>query len=178
MLYLVIQIDKDVDMYKILLISLLVIVKFSYAGEVYKCTVDGKITYSQMPCANNEAEERLYKLEAIQPIDATPSLRTNTVSNPNKANSDSSQAQVKIYLLNNKIKRSKSKISTYQKKMTKEISKLKSRTYYANNNLAGATYQAALSNEMVAISNKYKSLMEIESITINNLQSEIDNLNQ
>ena len=155
-------------MYKLFFV-LLIVVNSARAGQVYKCTVDGKTTYSQMPCNDEEKQERLYKLEAIQPIPQT--ITTNTINNPNKAHN--SQSTVKVHILNNKIKRCYAEIDKYQNKMRNEIKRIKNKTYYAANNNAGANYLNALSNEMTAVSEKYKVYIDLERDQIKGYREEI-----
>jgi vacuolar-type H+-ATPase subunit E/Vma4 len=88
-------------------------------------------------------------------------------------NQGESQASVKIHILNNKIKRSRSEIEKYQRKMRGELKKIKNKTYYAANNNAGANYLNALSNEMSAVAEKYKVYIDLEKDTIQGYRDDI-----
>lgn len=166
-------------MYRLFIFFLtLTVANIALAGEVYKCTVDGKVSYSQMPCGNQAKEERLHQLEQIQPIAKLPSLETNAVTNHNKANGVDDQRQVKIHIINNKIKRSYKEIDRYQTKMRRELKTIKDKTYYASNNNAGSNYLNALSNEMSAVSQKYKVYIDMERETIKSYRDEILSLRQ
>ena len=161
-----------------ILIWSVLLTSYAYAGEVYKCTVDGKVTYSQMPCGNQATEERLHQLEQMQPIQKFTSLETNAVTNPNKANGVDDQRKVEIHIINNKIKRSYKEIDKYQRKMRSELKAIKDKTYYASNNNAGSNYLNALSNEMSAVSDKYKIYIDMEKDTIQSYKDEIMMLKQ
>tara|TARA_R110000737_G_scaffold254346_1_gene263716 strand:- start:410 stop:904 length:495 start_codon:yes stop_codon:yes gene_type:complete len=162
-------------MYKFLVLFVFLYTDFALATSVYKCTVDGVTKYSQSPCGEVDNKVEEYKFETNTKVHG---LTTNNESKQHSNNKSTKelQASTKLYTLDSKIKRYRVNISKYQKKMNKEIQTLKARTYYANNNLAGATYQFALSNEMVAVSNKYKSLIDLEENRIKNLESEIEGL--
>lgn len=147
-------------MYKfILFIVLMVTASSNVSAAVYTCTVDGVTQYSQMPCGDG-APEKVTSLETI-----APPIKSEQYSKSSSAKGNG--YLVKAHIINNKIKRSEANIKAYQKKMVKEIKILKARTYNANNNLAGAVYQNALSREMVAVTNKYNTLIENEKISIN-----------
>lgn len=161
-----------------ILIWPVLLTSFTYAGEVYKCTVDGKVAYSQMPCGDKGTEERLHQLEVIQTIEKLPSIETNAVTNHNKANGVDDQRQVKIHIINNKIKRSYKEIDRYRTKMRRELKTIKDKTYYASNNNAGSNYLNALSNEMSAVSEKYKIYIDMEKDTIQSYKDEMMMLKQ
>jgi len=140
----------------------MILVNKALAGTVYKCTVDGVIKYSQMPCGDGEPEKVIILDVMSNSIKPTQKQSQSTTSNNDYI--------VKSHIISNKIKRSEANIKKYQKKMVKELSVLKARTYNANNNLAGAVYQDALSNEMIAVTNKYQSLIDTETTIINRLK--------
>jgi len=146
----------------VLFILSMILVNKALAGTVYKCTVDGVIKYSQMPCGDGEPEKVIILDVMSNSIKPTQKQSQSTTSNNDYI--------VKSHIISNKIKRSEANIKKYQKKMVKELSVLKARTYNANNNLAGAVYQDALSNEMIAVTNKYQSLIDTETTIINRLK--------
>lgn len=147
-----------------------VFVGFSSFAGVYKCTVDGKEIYSQTECEEG-TQVRLYKLEKIQQSEKTHLSTTNSVSNNNRSNAN--DTTVEAHIINNKIKRSQKKIESYQSKMRRELAALKTKTYYAANNNAGANYHNALSNEMQAVSEKYKTYINIERENISEFRRQI-----
>ncbi|WP_448569393.1 hypothetical protein [Thalassotalea ganghwensis] len=139
------------------------------ASEVYQCEVDGVTTYSQIPCGVNE--EKL-TVESANVVGGRPKEQLNTHSNQVK--SDNTQS----FILKRKIRRHEAKISMYTNKMKKEVELLKVRTTYANNNLAGAIYQDALSQEMIAVTNKYNSLINREKGIISRLKEQLTDESQ
>ncbi|MFT6692685.1 MAG: hypothetical protein ACJAXH_003225 [Colwellia sp.] len=167
--YLILKIDKDIVMIKVVLFILsMILVNKTLAGTVYKCTVDGVIKYSQMPCGDGEPEKVII-------LD----VMSNSIKSPQKqpqSTTSNNDYIIKSHIISNKIKRSEANIKKYQKKMVRELNVLKARTYSANNNLAGAIYQDALSTEMLAVTNKYQSLIDTSTTNINKLKSKINDL--
>lgn len=136
-----------------LLLLLYIFTGHASAGSVYKCDINGVITFSQQPCDDN-----------LTPIVIKHRSGSNTKVKPKAITTNNKKAikqldEVKAYQLGQEIKRNEHTISRYEKKMNKELTVLKARTYSANNNLAGAIYQESLSSEMIAITNKYKILI-------------------
>lgn len=58
--------------------------------------------------------------------------------------------------------------------MNKELKLLETKSLYTSNNRAGAIYKQALSNEMIATSNKYKALINVEQNKLKILQNKIN----
>ena len=75
-------------------------------------------------------------------------------------------------------KQSYREIERYQSKMRSELRVLKNKTFNAANNNAGSNYHNALSNEMSAVSEKYKIYIELESRKIEDYRSEIGSLKE
>lgn len=146
----------------------MIFVNKTLAGSVYKCTVDEVIKYSQMPCGDGEPDKVI-----ILDIMSNSIKSPQNQPQPTTSNND---YIIKSHIISNKIKRSETTINKYQKKMVKELNVLKARTNNANNNLAGAIYQDALSTEMLAVTNKYQSLIDTETTNINKLKLKINEL--
>lgn len=96
------------------------------------------------------------------------------LADSNSSAQDSTTDEVTNYITKKKVEREKAeihrKISKYRKQMDREIAKIKHDAKYATNNIAGATYEDALNEKMIAVSEKYLALIELE-------QSKLDNLN-
>jgi hypothetical protein len=86
---------------------------------------------------------------------------------------NSTNNEVSNYIARKKVEREKTeiqrKIRKYRKQMDREIAKIKHDAMYATNNIAGATYEDSLNEKMIAISEKYQTLIDLE-------QSKLDNL--
>ena len=149
-------------MLKIFTVTLLFFSFFTNAA-IYKCTVDGIDTYSQQPCSA-KANEVEIKVQNTYQSKLKPT-KTQLKNNDNEVNS---------YILKRKIRMHNENIAKIKRKMERELATLKARTYYAANNLAGAQYQTALSQEMIAVTNKYATLISDEERKIKALKSNIE----
>jgi len=140
--------------------ALLIFYSLSSYSAIYKCKVDGVTTFSQSPCGDTSQEVKVIVRNSTSKQAPHSQTSVKTATN-----------DVDQYLINQEIKRRNKNINRYKLKLNKELAVLKERTYYARNNLAGATYQNALSQEMVALTNKYKTLIDDEKRQISTLKS-------
>lgn len=141
-------------MFRIFISILLAFTGTTYASEIYRCTIDGVVTYSQIPCNDGavkvEVKNRSGNNNTVEPITVS-----NSSTAPNKHIENTN-----VFLINQEIQRNILSIARYERKMTKELRILKARTYNASNNLAGAIYHRALTEEMTVVTTKYGSLIE------------------
>lgn len=162
----------------------------SYSAQIHKCEIDGVVTFSQMPCPDNAYKKEKITVKTQPKIQAAKNfnadeLKQNTTS-PLPVTSNNSAAKkdlirVSIFQLDQQIARRNQNIQRLKRKMSRSVSKLKTRTTYANNNLAGAIYQDALSEEMIATTNKYATMIHDEERQIEELKAKkqtlLDQLN-
>ena len=62
--------------------------------------------------------------------------------------------------------------------MNNELAALRSRKQFANNNLAGATYEQSLSSEMQAVAAKYKAMNDVDVARLQQLRLDVANARQ
>lgn len=67
-------------------------------------------------------------------------------------------------------------IDSRNRRMQMEMESLRYRKSFANNNLAGATYEQSLSTEMQAVATRYKAQNEVEFERIRALRTELSGL--
>jgi|SRR5690554_782402 len=137
------------------------------ATSVHVCTnADGKKSFQDQPCdAGLKAD--------IKTIKTTPS-QTSTMYDPsakttayNQMRSDNERRQ-----LDRDIKRSENRIVDYRNNMQRELSLLRKKKNYANNNLAGAEWENSISTEMQAVTSKYSTLITSEEARLANLRKQ------
>jgi uncharacterized small protein (DUF1192 family) len=139
-------------------------------AQIYKCTVAGKTVFSDQPCdadakpldvrpaSGRGADQRLSS-------DGTP---INASSNPQELLSRMERDR-RIRDLEHEIRARRSRISDEQSAMDREIAALRQQKTRANNNLAGATWEKSISEEMSAVVGRY-------DVRIRTLQDEINRL--
>jgi len=113
---------------------------FAVTGNaaVYKCATPGGVTYSEQPCAKDA--------KAIDTRSSEPSA-ADVQAAKTRLKNDSRSSDV------SKIER---EIGGYKDDMDRELSALRNKQKYANNNLAGATWLNSISGEMDAVTKKYQ----------------------
>lgn len=152
----------------IVISSLLWILPLSAAATVYKCEVNGVMTYSQIPCSD-DAELTEYAVdEASSPTN--PQQQGAQTESPAETLARVRDALVKrdLQLEITKLKGDKARL---QSRRDIEITKLRQSKLQANNNLAGAVWEESVSKEMAAIAAQYDT--DIQAV-----DSEIDRLSK
>lgn len=139
-------------------------------GQYHICTdADGKKTFTSSPCANNQkAETKSYDVPS-----GTPGTKRLSVDNPiyQQMKSDNRKAEIK-----RAVKNGNKKIELNSKKMESELDSLKKKKLRANNNSAGAAWEISISEEMRAVTSKYKALIDVERDKIDALRDELATL--
>ncbi len=142
----------------------------SPAHAVFKCEVDGKITFSQTRCAPTA--------ETIQVKTHIPSAESaeHAASRADaiKAELDKTQAQRELRRIRTQIRALEADVARYQKRQDNEIAALREKKLHANNNLAGATWEQSISQEMQAVVQNYTSKINTARDQIKHLQKRLD----
>jgi len=143
----------------------------------YKCVVDGKTTFTDQPCDQNAESEVLKNIEVVR----------HTPSTQHQAENASSVDRMKKAAASMYVDRRKSEIKkdisdkeedivTLQKRMDAEVAGLRFKKRFANNNLAGATYEGSLSEEISAVVSRYDSKISVVQKGIDRLYKELERL--
>lgn len=135
---------------------------FSYSA-IYKCKIDGVLTFSHLPCSDN-AEE--ITIKTAQPGHSKAN-ESDYVQNNNDI-----EAFIKTKKLNSQINESQNLIRTYKEKMSIEINDLNKMSQATANNLQGANRSEAIAIQMQSVTSKYKSLINVEQTKIDQLISQ------
>lgn len=129
---------------------------------IYKCTENGAVVFSQTPCSDSaeKVEVRTYT-----PDPEEVRRQQERVEQSNKK----LDAAIEQREVDRNISKLQRKIRGYQRRMDSELSALRRKKLAANNNLAGAAWEQSISDEMKAVTEKYKTKIQVT-------QSEIDSL--
>ena len=138
------------------------------SAEFYKCNHDGKTIYSDKPCGINNHEIIIQK-----------DVYQKTSNSRKKLSADISQDlenSRKKRDFTRKINSLRTDIDLKIESRDFELAKLKRKKNRAKNNLAGAEWESSISEEMIAVTNKYNT--EIISINkeITSLENDIKSL--
>ncbi|WP_351011240.1 hypothetical protein [Shewanella sp. S1-58-MNA-CIBAN-0166] len=166
----------------LIVILIMVSASASASAEVYKCA-DGK--YQADPCDNQSELLDLSNVgSVVAPSRGYPESLTNETIDARQldsaVNARDKKAEIAQYLRKQKIERDIRNLEKERKKAFKDrddkIDQLRTTGKRANNNLAGATWQQSLAQEMTAVMQQGST--EVESIDrqISALRSELKQL--
>lgn len=164
------------------LLAIIAVVIMPAEAQVYKCTVNGSIAFTDKPC-DDTAQPLKVRPAAGHNAPAPPELTapTSGPTNPapptaNAANEREAYAAeaskaAKKRAINDKINRKKNRLIALRQARDRELAALQNDQSRANNNLAGAAWLQSISQEMQAINGKYDTEMRM-------VQTDIDQLMQ
>lgn len=156
------------DMKWILPLVLSVLPLIGYA-DIYKCQDEhGKTTYSQHPCGDT--------VELITVNPTAPSVTSPDSRSKFNHTLDAIDIRTERRRLERHISLLKARKRSYSRKMDAELSALRQKKLYANNNLAGATWEESISTEMVAVTESYKAKMTATQHLIDEANRELKSL--
>ncbi len=121
------------------------------AHAVYKCVVNGKTVFSQTPCAE-DAEQ--IEPKVIHPTDEQIAQQAQISQRYDKLSTGYALDR-QIQALEQKISAHRTELNRLRATRDRQLSALRHMKNHANNNLAGATWEGALSEEMQAINQKF-----------------------
>lgn len=152
---------------------LLLLLSFGASANVYKCEVDGVVTYSQVPCAD-DAEVTDYTIttdtaDQLQQAQSVVEVSSVVAGESTDQTHNRLTQSVKKRDLKAKIERLKRQTVQKAKERDTKLATLKNTKRQAYNNLAGATWEESLSTEMAAVAKQYGTDIE-------NINKEIDRL--
>lgn len=152
------------------------------AGEVYKCVEDGKTVFQGVPCPGSGTKV------AVKPANAATSPATDSPAPEGSAprsQTELSKLKQNVETMENErrqrenaysIKTLENDIYNYELAMDSELTALQRKKNFAANNLAGATWEQSISTEMQAVSEKYRTRIQIAQDKITQLEREIEDL--
>ena len=129
-------------------------------GQVYKCTVGGTTTYSAQPCgASAQAlDVRPASGASRQAPAAEPAASASTPAGPSVASRGMTQRAddaARRRILDDDIWRKQRAIDAMHDEHSTRQAQLRAKKTRANNNLAGATWEQSISDEMQAVAAEY-----------------------
>ncbi|MBO1270106.1 MULTISPECIES: DUF4124 domain-containing protein [Shewanella] len=146
-------------------------------ANVYKCIVDGKVIFSQEPCADNATPVDLSKVGSVvgaqRQTDAAQSSVTTAATGDN-------HTEIANYIKAQDLNRQISKLEYQRQQVFKardaKLDKLRHQKNYASNNLAGATWEQSISQEMQSITSAADSQVVSIDRQIASLQQQLNGL--
>lgn len=151
----------------------------SSAQSLYKCMQGGNVVYQDRPCSGYGARivtgvpissgysQNVTKSAAVEPKDPVARI---------KSTADRMERERMIGEKEYELKMEEQRIAEYTIAMEHELNQLRKKQSTASNNLAGATWLQAISQEMQAVTDRYKVHIAESRRRIEQLQAEINTL--
>lgn len=152
------------------------------AGEVYKCVEDGKTVFQDVPCSGSGAKVSVKPANApTSPATDSPAPKdsappSQTALSKLKQNVEAMENERRQRENEYEIRGLENDIYSYESRMEIELTALQRKKAYAANNLAGATWEQSISTEMEAVSEKYRTRIQIAQDRITQLEREVEDL--
>lgn len=148
----------------ITLVALALVPLAAPAQTLYKCTEGGIIKYADSPCGKSAvlisgkpaaAAPRNVIVQTAEPPPPAVAARAPDAATPAPADAQKArQEQLAQMAKERRIRELGYEIRDAEREMEDELEMLKRRKYLANNNLAGATWESSISQEMQAATSK------------------------
>lgn len=157
-------------------LALLLALSFGAHSNVYKCEVNGTITYSQVPCGDDaEVTDYTIKTDAAEPAQLEPQAQPVAGISAAAIGESPKQTFDRIALINTKrdlmsrINWRKSEVKRVIAERNAKIAAIRNKKGKVQLNIAGVLYEDSLSNDVLAVTSQY-------DVTINELNREIDQM--
>lgn len=161
------------------LASLLILASsFTHAASVYQCKdTNGKMTFSDMPCPENEKSEQVHISVPTPTTHLVPMPVNQTANISEESDYDKTRKRISYNLevekLERKISRQEGRIDSLYDEMDEQVRSLKKKKDRATNNFAGAQWETSISEEMQAITNQYHAKIDAENTKLSLYQAEL-----
>jgi hypothetical protein len=160
------------------LVSAIALCVAGSAHAIYKCPQPGGGTsFQERPCSGGAGQSYQVRSTAAPTAPAAP-------SGPQPAVTQTVEQRVvkemererRIRETNQEISETEARIERRNAQMNRELAALQNAKTYANNNLAGATYQQSLSTEMQALASKYQTMNDVDIERLKTMRSTLATL--
>jgi hypothetical protein len=123
-------------------------------AQVYKCSIGGATVFQDRPCAGSGEKVN------VKPASGTEAKSTASI--------DALRLNVKVMELERRVKEVDDRIALGEREINqlqvqrdRDIQVLQAKKSLARNNLAGATYEQSISTEMQAVSDTYRTRIQV-----------------
>lgn len=141
-------------------------------ADIYKCIVNGKTVFSGSPCAQ-DAEK--IELKVNKPSTEDRALMEQQVDKWGKGIAKQKLIQKRDAVLR-EIRRNQFRLDSLNDEMESELEALRIKKRRAYHNLAGATWEQSISEEMNSITRKYQVKLDGLHRDMDRLQRQADRL--
>ena len=145
------------------------------AMAVNKCVNElGQVVYQNAPCPDATKGSELTLQKAPPTTDATPADAGELKRIQQTASA--MERERRLAEIDREIKRLEDRIVGHRSAMDSEMASLRRKKQFASNNLAGATWEQSISDEMNAVAQKYDALIRNDQNQIDFLRKDAERL--
>lgn len=139
----------------------------SASAAVYQCNVGGQKVFSDRPCATDAKEIE---------VKAAPKVGGSLVTDADRSLLQTFDNDRAVKRIDRSIEERQERVSTLRRQMDSALLEWQKQKSLANNNLAGATWEAALAQEADVLRQRYQSQIDEELREIERLRTQRDQL--
>lgn len=150
------------------------------SAAINKCNIDGRVVFQDTPCPEGTGGAITVRPASgsVSEPGGDPDAPSSNDSSAATAPSSSSDMRERAEALekerkgreiDHQIKIVEQRIKGLERKQAAELAALSSKKQHSRNNLAGATWEASISQEQQAVMSRYESLMKNERSKIEQL---------
>lgn len=146
------------------------------AWAINKCVgADGKVSYQAQPCVGAATKTINIKTPAAASPkpESVPSAAAPAAQSSEQRTLANFARDRRIREIKDKITGLENDVEQRNRRMQAEMDALQYKKSFANNNLAGATYQQSLSVEMQAVATRYQAQNDVDFERIKALRTEL-----
>ena len=163
--------------YSRFLLAALLALMAAPATAINKCVNDaGQVVYQTAPCPTTAKSSELTLQKASQPS-ATSATDAEELKRLQQT-AGKMERDRKLTEIDREIGRLEGQIVEHRSAMSDQIASLQQKKQSANNNLAGATWEQSISDEMSAVSQRYDALIRNDQSQIAVLRADAERLRQ
>lgn len=147
--------------FTVLIVATLQAISATAMADIYKCKdANGRTTFSQLPCAP-DAQKVIVK--TTEPSESDREQTRETL--------DKNNAMIKENEESRQIASARNRVDTLINEREAKLSQLRIKKLYAANNLAGATWEKSISDEMQAVTEKYNADIDAARQRVHDLEN-------
>ena len=141
-------------------------------AQVYKCSEGGRTVFSDTPCAGGSGGQiDVRPSSGAAPTFAPGATPINSSTNP-KAVLAQIERERELRSIDFDIDALERTMEADSRRMGAELDALKAKKGQANNNLAGATWEASISQEMLVVTQRYQMKATADQLKLEQLREQ------
>lgn len=138
-------------------------------AQVYKCDQGGAVVFSDRPCEGGKGKT----IDVRPAAGAGGAVEVTEATEKGRALLDQYERERAVRRINYDIDALEATMQADQRRMDAELAALREKKRYALNNLAGATWESSISQEMQAIAERYRAKSEADQRRLESLRARL-----